>query len=77
MKSKDIYTQIRQVGILTTIPIILVTGPLTGYFAGSWLDEKTQREPWFTAVLVVLGSVASGMQVMRLIQMVQKENRDS
>jgi len=77
MARKDIYAQIRQVGILTTIPILLVAGPAVGYFAGSWIDQKTGKEPWFTAVLIVIGCIASGRQVMRLIQMVNRENRGS
>ena len=72
-EKKDAYfRQIRQVGVLTTIPIILLIGPTVGYFLGSWLDRKFHIYPWFTIILVGLGFAASGREVMRLLQEIAK-----
>ena len=66
-KSAD-WQQIKQLGVLTTIPIILLIGPVVGFFAGSWLDRKSHIYPWFTIILVGLGFVASGREVVRLLK---------
>ncbi len=70
---KDAYfDQIKQVGVLTTIPIILLIGPAVGYFLGSWIDRKSHTFPWFTIILVGLGFAASGREVVRLLQEIAK-----
>ena len=67
------YLQIKQLAVLTTIPIILLVGPVVGYFAGAWLDRKFQIYPWLTVVFVTLGFLASGREVVRLLKIVSKE----
>ncbi len=62
------WKQIKQLGVLTTIPIILLVGPVVGFFAGDWLDRKSHLYPWFTIILVTLGFVASGREVVRLLK---------
>ena len=64
------YSQVKQLGILTTVPIILLIGPVLGYLAGSWLDRKFQIYPWLTIVFVFLGFLASGREVVRLLKSV-------
>ena len=66
------YSQVKQLAILTTIPIILLVGPVVGYFAGSWLDRQFQIYPWLTIVFVSLGFLAAGREVARLLKTVLK-----
>ena len=56
-KKDAFYTQVKQLGIVTTIPIILLVGPAIGFFLGSWIDRKAQSYPWVTIVFVFLGFV--------------------
>ena len=65
-----IYSQVKQLATLTTVPIILLAGPVVGYFAGTWLDRKFHLYPWFTIILIALGFVGSGREVMRLLKTV-------
>ena len=67
------YLQLKQLAVLTTVPIILLVGPVVGYFTGAWLDRKFQIYPWLTVVFVTLGFLASGREVVRLLKMVSKE----
>jgi ATP synthase protein I len=72
---KDSYfLQVKQIGILTSIPIILVLGPLVGYFVGDWVDRRFQWYPWATIVFLVLGFVAAGREIVRLLKQVLKED---
>ena len=72
-KKDAFYTQIKQLGILTTIPIILAAGPAIGFFLGSWIDRKAHIYPWFTIIFVFLGFVASGREIYRLLKQISKE----
>lgn len=75
---KNAYSgQVKQLGILTTIPIILLIGPVVGYFAGAWIDRKAHIFPWFTTILVLLGFAGSGREVVRLLKEVLKDSQKS
>lgn len=76
-KKDAFYTQVKQLGILTTIPIILLVGPAIGFFLGSWIDRKTHIYPWFTIIFVFLGFVAAGRQVFFLLRQIQREDEDN
>ena len=68
------YTQVRQLGILTTIPIILLVGPVIGFVIGGWIDRKFHIYPWVTIIFVTLGFVASGREIVQILKQVSKEN---
>ena len=65
------WKQIKQLGVLTTVPIILLAGPAVGFFLGAWIDRKAHIYPWFTIIFIGLGFVASGREVVRLLKEVQ------
>lgn len=72
-KEGAFYSRVKQLGILTTIPIILLVGPAVGFFLGDWIDRKFQSYPWFTAGFVFLGFAAAGREVVRLLKEVLRE----
>ena len=71
---KAYYSQVKQLGILTTIPIILAVGPAIGFFLGSWIDRKAECYPWVTIVFVFLGFVASGREIFRLLKQILRDD---
>lgn len=71
----DLSKQLKQVGILTTIPVVLFLGPVIGYFFGSWIDRKFLIYPWVTIISTVLGFLASGREVMRLLKEVLESDK--
>lgn len=73
-KNGAFYSQVKQIGALTAVPIILVLGPLVGYFAGDWVDRRFQVYPWATISFLVLGFVASGREIFRLLKQILKED---
>ena len=74
-KKDAFYSQVKQLGILTTIPIILLVGPTIGFFLGSWIDRKAHSYPWFIIVFVFLGFVASGREIVRLLKQILRDNQ--
>jgi ATP synthase protein I len=75
-KSDDKYSMYRQVGILTTIPIILAVGPILGYFIGNFLDEKLHTQPYLMIVFIFFGFVAAGKGVYNLIKRASEESKE-
>lgn len=75
-KNDSYSSQVKQIGALTAIPILLLSGAFVGYFVGSWVDRKFQHYPWFTILFVTLGFVASGREVIRLLKQVLKDDKE-
>jgi ATP synthase protein I len=69
----DKYKQARQLGLLTTIPMILAVAPLIGYYAGRWLDGRFGTAPWISMILLLIGLVAG---VRETILILKKAARD-
>lgn len=68
---------VRPVGLLTTIPFVMMFGPLIGFFVGEWLDQKLGTKPYLMVLLIVLGFVASGREVWGLIKRAARDSEDS
>lgn len=64
---------VRQIGTVTTIPMILAAGPLVGFWFGQWIDRRFGSEPWGTVIVALLGLIASVKQVIQIIQRWIKE----
>lgn len=65
---RDRYRQIRQVGTLAMIPMILLASPLIGYVLGRLIDELLHTEPWFRFILLFLGLAGGLHQTYVLIK---------
>ena len=62
------YRYIRQVGLLTTIPVMLLSGPLIGFLIGNYIDKRIGTAPWFMVLFVCIGFVASIRQTIAIIK---------
>ena len=67
-KRNDKYSTYRQIGILTTIPMLLAVGPILGYYIGNFLDKKLGTTPYLMMVFIFFGFVAAGKGVYNLIK---------
>ena len=76
-KSTEAGRQFRSIGFLTVIPFMLGIGPLIGYFAGDWLDNRFGTEPWLMTVFIILGFVAAAREVWILIQKASSDSDKS
>jgi ATP synthase protein I len=67
-KRNDKYSAYRQIGILTTIPMLMAVGPILGYYIGSFLDKKLGTTPYLMVIFIFFGFVAAGKGVYNLIK---------
>ena len=66
-KAMSIASQITTVGLVAVMPIVV----------GSWVDNWLNTKPIFILIGVVLGFVAAGFQLMRLVRALNKgKNRN-
>ncbi len=59
---------LRQIGLLTTVPAMLLAAPLVGFFLGQWLDGKFETGPYLTVLGALFGVAAAGLETYRLIK---------
>jgi ATP synthase protein I len=65
--------ELRQIGLLGTIPFMLATGPFVGYFIGDWLDNKFGTDPVLLIIFLVLGFAASVKETAKIIKEASRE----
>ena len=67
---------IRTAALATTIPMVLIVGPLLGYALGAWVDRRWPAlAPWGSGMGVALGLIAGGRQAWQLIRHIQAINQ--
>ena len=71
-KPEDKYAMLRQAGLATVIPFLLMVSPLVGYFLGRFLDKKLDTS-FLWKVFTALGFVAGVREVYRIIKRISKE----
>ena len=65
----------RQVGLLTTVPILLVTAPIIGFLIGQFLDKKAHTTPLLSIVFLIFGFVAAALQVAKIVRLANRQPR--
>ena len=66
---------LRQAGLLTAIPFVLLVGPVLGYYLGSAADHRWDWAPWGMTAGMVLGLVASGRVTFQFIRQAKHLSR--
>ncbi len=70
------YRLLRQLGLLTTIPVVLLSGPAVGYLIGNYLDKRLGTGPWLMVFFLVIGFVASIRQTITIITRAGQNSSD-
>jgi F0F1-type ATP synthase assembly protein I len=65
-----------QIALLGSVPGILVAAPLIGFFAGQWADGRFKTAPYLTILGIVLGFIAAGREIYRLVKRAQDMEKD-
>lgn len=70
--------KLKQAGLLTAIPFVLLAGPALGYFLGVAADSRWPRlAPWGMGLGILLGLVASARVTAQFIRQAQQLDSDS
>ncbi len=64
---QEFYKQVKIVGFLSFIPIVLFTGPLMGYFAADYLMKRFNWVSWLPIIGAALGFAASVDESIRIM----------
>ena len=59
---------LRDVGMYTTIPMMLLAGPALGYWLGLQAERRWGHDPWFAAAGALFGLAAAVRQIIRVIR---------
>ena len=70
---KDGGRNLRSIGLLGAIPMMIGLGPLIGYLIGEWLDDKLGTDPYLMILFIALGF---GAAVKETIKIIKEANRD-
>ena len=65
--------------LLGAVPALLIAGPAVGFFGGQWLDVEFGTDPYLSIVGVLLGFVAAGLEIAKLVkksQAIEKQIED-
>ena len=76
MKRNEPSVWLRQAGLLTAIPFVLLVGPAIGYYLGNALDHHWSHAPWGMGGGIVFGLLASARVTAELIQQAKDLNQD-
>jgi len=65
---RGLYKKIKLFGYASFIPLMLIAGPLSGYYFGTFLDEKFHFGMNAVMISVLLGFGAGVLEVARIIK---------
>ena len=68
------YKSVRQMGMLTVIPVMLASAPLVGFFLGKFADRWLGTDPVLKLIGLGLGFVAG---VRETLQIIKKASADA
>lgn len=73
---KDGGRNLRAIGLLGVIPMMIGVGPMVGYFIGDWLDNKFGTGPYLMIVFIILGFGAAVKETIKIIKQANRESED-
>lgn len=65
---KDGRRNLRAIGLLGVIPMLIGVGPMIGYFIGDWLDGKFGTGPYLMILFIAIGFGAAVKETIKIIK---------
>jgi len=63
-------------GLAISLPAILISGPLAGFFLGAWIKANHPSTDWILW-FVLAGLAGSAIQTVKIIKRLYKESNES
>lgn len=73
----ELYKIARIWGLVSFIPVVLAAGPIAGYFLGEYLEKKFGFAPYISMSLVAIGFIAGAREVVRILKLIKRSDRES
>lgn len=70
---KDGGRNLRAIGLLGAIPMMIGIAPLIGYFIGDWIDGKLGTGPYLMILFIALGFGAAVKETIKIIKEAERE----
>ena len=67
---------LRQIGLLTAVPGLLLGGPLIGFAIGWYADTKLGTDPYLAAGGVLFGLAAAGLEIYQVLRRASAMDED-
>ena len=67
-RKADVYKWIKIAGFLSFLPFVLVSGPLAGFYLGSFLEKKFGSPQYISIAFIIAGFAGSLMESIRIIK---------
>ena len=74
--ARKIYKQIKIVGLISFIPLMLLVWPLAGYFAGDFVVKEFKWPSWVILLSIVSGFLASLVEIIRIVKLCLKIEKE-
>ena len=71
-----IYKWIKIGSLLSFIPVVMAAGPLAAYFAAEYLKKRFNLPGFTSAVFITVGFIASIREIVRIIRLALKTERE-
>jgi hypothetical protein len=65
---KKAFRQIKVVGLMAIIPLVLIGGPWAAYVAGDYLRRRFAWPPLFFLLIISLGFFSSVFEIIRIVK---------
>ncbi|MCX5698536.1 MAG: hypothetical protein NTX01_02415 [Candidatus Omnitrophica bacterium] len=75
MQKEDFYKGVKTVGFVTFIPFILAAGPLSGYFAGAFLQKRFNLSSYWVFLGIILGFLVAVTEIAKILKAVARMNK--
>ena len=66
-----------RLGVLLTVPIVLVAGPVLGSLVGDALDHRWRTTPWGLLVFAAIGGMGACLEVYRILRWIARLDRNN
>ncbi|MBI3909918.1 MAG: AtpZ/AtpI family protein [Armatimonadetes bacterium] len=73
MRDPENRELLRQMGILSTVGVLMVVATGIGYLFGSWLDRQLGTSPWLMVVCTTMGVAAGFIELFRTVLRIIRE----
>lgn len=67
MSDEPKYGWVRSLGLVTSIPLLILVSIGIGLLVGRWLDGKFGSSPWITIILTLIGLAAGLYESAKLL----------